>query len=120
MVHALHFTVKSDIFHDLYDKLLILFLSSGIFGWFSLMSLAAARIREIASEIAAKAWIMPPARGNSCFNQLRFAMFAEKEVTLTMWGITPIRKNFIFGVIGAIFTYTLMFYSLNIGNNSGT
>ncbi|GFU42076.1 hypothetical protein NPIL_351661 [Nephila pilipes] len=115
MMHALHLAVKPDIFSDESRRLSTLFLSIGIFGLFSVMSWAASRIAEIASEIAAVVWIMPKTRRNSCFNQLRFMMFAEKETTLTLWGIMPIRKNFIFGMMGIIFTYTLMFYNLSIG-----
>ncbi|GFS99621.1 hypothetical protein TNCV_1971941 [Trichonephila clavipes] len=112
MMYSLHVVVKSDDFPAPYDKLSVPFLAFSSFGLFGIMSSGASSVAEAASEIAAKAWIMP--QGNACFNQLRFIMFVEKEINLTLWGITPIRKKFIFGMWGAIFTYTLMFYSLNI------
>ncbi|GFS74831.1 hypothetical protein NPIL_22171 [Nephila pilipes] len=114
-MYALHVAVKPQMFPDESQRFSILFLSFVTFVLFSVMCWAASRIAEIASEIAAFVWIMPKTKGNSCFNQLRFMMFAEKETTLTLWGIMPIRKNFIIGMMGIIFTYTLMFYNLNIG-----
>ncbi|GFY52848.1 hypothetical protein TNIN_339061 [Trichonephila inaurata madagascariensis] len=77
------------------------------------MTGSASVIPEVSAEIGSKASAMPETTGKSTFNQQRFIASAEKDITLTVWRITPIRRNFIFGITGILFTYTLMFYTLN-------
>ncbi|GIY07556.1 hypothetical protein CDAR_34531 [Caerostris darwini] len=37
----------------------------------------------------------------------------DKEMCLTVWKIVPIRRSFIFGTVGTIFTYVLLFDDFN-------
>ncbi|GFY56001.1 hypothetical protein TNIN_25131 [Trichonephila inaurata madagascariensis] len=76
------------------------------------MMVSASSVAEASSEVSAMALTMPEAKGRSNFNHHRFIMLAEKEITLTAWKITPIRRNFLFGIMGILVTYTLMFYKL--------
>lgn len=43
---------------------------------------------------------------------LRFFLTCEDEISLTVWGITDMKRSFIFGTIGTILTYSLLVDSL--------
>ncbi|GFR19481.1 hypothetical protein TNCT_301321 [Trichonephila clavata] len=77
------------------------------------MSVSASRVGEASSEISSLALTLPKNKENSSSDQQRFIMLAEKEITMTVWKIVPIRRSFIFSISGALFTYTLMFYNMN-------
>ncbi|GFR08701.1 hypothetical protein TNCT_534301 [Trichonephila clavata] len=77
------------------------------------MTLSASSIAEASAEVSTMALIMPEEKGKSSFNHQRFIMLAEREITFTVWQLTPIRRNFIFGICGILFTYTLMLYTLS-------
>ncbi|GFQ74221.1 uncharacterized protein TNCT_279101 [Trichonephila clavata] len=83
------------------------------FTLFISMTGLASVVPEVSAEIGSIASAMPETVGKSTFSQQRFIGSAEKDITLTVWRITSIRRNFIFGIIGIFFTYTLMFYTLN-------
>ncbi|GFY52849.1 hypothetical protein TNIN_339071 [Trichonephila inaurata madagascariensis] len=57
----------------------------------------ASRVGEASSEISTLALTLPKNKKNSSFDQQRFIMLAEKEITMTVWKIVPIRRSFIFG-----------------------
>ncbi|GFT54834.1 hypothetical protein NPIL_440501 [Nephila pilipes] len=59
------------------------------------MTSSASLVAEDSNEISFIALTMPE-NGKSNFNHQRFIMLAEKEITLTVWKISPIRRNFIF------------------------
>ncbi|GFT97510.1 histone-lysine N-methyltransferase SETMAR [Trichonephila clavipes] len=59
------------------------------------MTLSAASIPEASADVGSIALIMPEDKRSS-FNHQRFIMLAEKEITFTVWKLTPIRRNFIF------------------------
>lgn len=42
---------------------------------------------------------------------LRLILTCQDEISLTLWGITRMKRSFIFGTIGTIFTYSLLFDS---------
>lgn len=88
---------------------LCVFLS--MFVVFIAMMSAAALVAEAASDVAAKSWLLRDARG-STFSQHKFLLYAEKDTSLTVWKIVPIRRNVIVGFVGAIFTYNILFHSL--------
>ncbi|GFR09551.1 uncharacterized protein TNCT_559961 [Trichonephila clavata] len=113
MMFSLYVIVDPNAFHDMYERIAVTFLALTAFGIFALMTLSASRVAETAAEVSSKVWKMPENRGRSFFSQQRFTSFVEKDITLTLWGITQIRRNFIFGMLGLIFTYTLMIHSLN-------
>ncbi|GFV85114.1 uncharacterized protein TNCV_4171671 [Trichonephila clavipes] len=113
MLFSLYVIVDPYAFHDMYERMAVTFLALTAFGIFALMTLSASTVTESAAKISSKVWKMPKSRGRSFFSQQRFISFVEKDITLTLWGITQIRRNFIFGMLGIIFTYTLMIHSLN-------
>ncbi|GFU04675.1 hypothetical protein TNCV_4377341 [Trichonephila clavipes] len=61
------------------------------------MTLSASSIAEVSSEVGTMALIMPQEERKSSFNHQRFIMLAEKEIAFTVWKLTPIKRNFIFG-----------------------
>ncbi|GFS77482.1 hypothetical protein NPIL_15151 [Nephila pilipes] len=73
----------------------------------------ASKIPEASAEISLKAWIMPQESNiDSSISQQRFIAFVENEISLTLWRMIPIRRNFIFSAIGIVLTYTIMYYTL--------
>ncbi|GFT36662.1 hypothetical protein NPIL_503641 [Nephila pilipes] len=78
-----------------------------------LVFVLASMIPEASAEIGSVASAMPESTDKTNFSQQRFIAAAEKEITLTVWKITPIRRSFIFGITGVLLTYTLMFCTLN-------
>ncbi|GFY64383.1 uncharacterized protein TNIN_3791 [Trichonephila inaurata madagascariensis] len=42
----------------------------------------------------------------------QFLLIEANQVSLTVWNIFPIRRNFIFGTLGAMFTYCILLDSL--------
>ncbi|GFT73984.1 hypothetical protein NPIL_4991 [Nephila pilipes] len=83
------------------------------FTLFVIMTVSAASVSEASAEVASSALILPEEKGSSKWNQHRFIALVEKEVTFTVWKLAPIRRNFIFGISGILFTYSLMIHSLN-------
>ncbi|GFT10945.1 hypothetical protein NPIL_543931 [Nephila pilipes] len=83
------------------------------FTLFVIMTASAASVAEASAEVASSALILPEEKGTSNWNHHRFIALVEKEITFTVWKLAPIRRNFIFGISGILFTYSLMFRSLN-------
>lgn len=46
------------------------------------------------------------------FSQLRILYVTEKELTLTVWKIVPIKRNFLMAAMGTIFTYCILLDNL--------
>ncbi|GFT63542.1 hypothetical protein NPIL_666001 [Nephila pilipes] len=73
----------------------------------------ASKIPEASAEISLKAWIMPRENKiDSSISQQRFIAFAENEISLTLWRMIPITRNFIFSAVGIALTYTITYYTL--------
>ncbi|GFQ83942.1 uncharacterized protein TNCT_711171 [Trichonephila clavata] len=82
------------------------------FGSFAAMSISASLVCEASQEIGDMAEASFENSQSSRCMQLRFLMSAEKEISLTAWKMMPIRRNFILATTGALFTYVIMFTSL--------
>ncbi|GIY41669.1 hypothetical protein CDAR_176151 [Caerostris darwini] len=82
-------------------------------GLFAIMTISASMVAEASSEVHLKSLLTPQIAKKSPLTYQRLIMYAEKGVIMTVWGITPMTKNFIFGILGMSFTYTLLFYGLN-------
>ncbi|GFQ74218.1 hypothetical protein TNCT_279091 [Trichonephila clavata] len=76
------------------------------------MTSSASMVAEASAEVGSIALTLPEDKEISTYNQQRLLILAEKGIVLTVWKITPIKRNFIFGIVGLLFTYALMFYSL--------
>ncbi|GFT40308.1 hypothetical protein NPIL_138901 [Nephila pilipes] len=83
------------------------------FALFIVMTASAASVSEASAEVASSALTLPEEKGSSNWNQHRFITLVEKEITFTVWKLAPIRRNFIFGISGILFTYSLMIHSLS-------
>ncbi|GFT77155.1 hypothetical protein NPIL_67211 [Nephila pilipes] len=83
------------------------------FTLFVIMTASAASVSEASADVASSALILPEEKGRSNWNQHRFIALVEKEITFTVWKLAPIRRNFIFGISGILFTYSLMIHSLS-------
>ncbi|GFR23676.1 hypothetical protein TNCT_312211 [Trichonephila clavata] len=112
MLLALYVFLQSFALDDLYGRLIVYFHAFIAFSVLILMTWAASKVAEASNEVSSSAWNMPERKGNSISSQQRLIMYLEKETHLTLWGITPMKRSFIFGVVGAIFTYILMIYTL--------
>ncbi|GIY31352.1 hypothetical protein CDAR_264921 [Caerostris darwini] len=74
------------------------------------MTISASMVAEASSEVHLKSLLTPEIAENSTLAYQRLIMYAEKEIFLTAWGIMPMKKKFIFGMLGMSLTYTLLFY----------
>ncbi|GFT10936.1 hypothetical protein NPIL_543901 [Nephila pilipes] len=83
------------------------------FTLFIIMTASASSVSEASAEVASCALNLPEEKGSSNWNQHRFITLVEKEITFMVWKLAPIRRNFIFGISGILFTYSLMFHSLS-------
>ncbi|GIY15687.1 hypothetical protein CDAR_609771 [Caerostris darwini] len=63
-------------------------------------------VEETSLEVGSQAQTLSEIRGKSIFVQQRITKFFRKGITLTVWRIAPIRRSFVFGIIGIILTYT--------------
>ncbi|GBN89906.1 hypothetical protein AVEN_90892-1 [Araneus ventricosus] len=77
------------------------------------MTTSASTVAEASSAVGVRALTMPENRRMSTIAQQKFLMCAEKEITMTVWKIIPMRRSFSFSIIGVIFTYAMIFYSLS-------
>ncbi|GFQ66693.1 hypothetical protein TNCT_94281 [Trichonephila clavata] len=94
---ALYVALDPNMFED---PILIYYNFLASFASFMIMMASASSVAEASSEVSSMALTMPEDKGSSNFNHQRFVTLAEKEITLTAWKITPIRRNFIFGIRG--------------------
>ncbi|GBO34121.1 hypothetical protein AVEN_238761-1 [Araneus ventricosus] len=83
----------------------------------TLMSLSAVLISatfvsEASLEIAEKAEASFGNANTSKFLHLKFLMCVEKEISMTIWKMMPIRRGLILAVTGTIFTYVVIFKDL--------
>ncbi|GFY67328.1 uncharacterized protein TNIN_156091 [Trichonephila inaurata madagascariensis] len=110
---ALYYVMESSMFTHTLDRLIIFHQIFSTLLMLIIMSISASRVGEASSEISSLALNLPKSKEGSSFYQQRFIMLAEKEITMTVWRIVPIRRSFIFSISGVLFTYTLMFYNMN-------
>ncbi|GIY13460.1 hypothetical protein CDAR_193251 [Caerostris darwini] len=87
-------------------------------GLFAIMTISASMVADASSEVHLKSLLTPQIAGKSTLTYQRLILYAEKGVIMTVRGITPMTKNYIFGILGMSFTYTLLFYGLNPVNFS--
>ncbi|GFU16627.1 hypothetical protein NPIL_584541 [Nephila pilipes] len=56
-------------------------------------------VAEASAEAGSIALTLPEDKKYSTYNQQRFIILAEKEIVLTVWKITPIKRNFILDLL---------------------
>lgn len=81
---------------------------------FVAMTVAASLVGEASLEVESAARRMLQSSQSSTFTLRNFYHATEREINLTVWKIVPIRRSFIIGTIGSLFTYVMLFHSLKI------
>lgn len=81
---------------------------------FLAMTVSASLVSEVAADIAYRSRSLTATTVDSALCLQRFVHCTEKGLGLTVWKIAPIRRNFIIGVLGVIFTYTILLDSLRL------
>ncbi|GFS51828.1 uncharacterized protein TNCV_2959291 [Trichonephila clavipes] len=76
------------------------------------MTASAASVTDVSMKVASLAWKISVNTKESSASLQKFISFAEKGISLTVWNVVPISRHFIFGLLGAIFTYNILFDSL--------
>ncbi|KAG8191833.1 hypothetical protein JTE90_022822 [Oedothorax gibbosus] len=81
---------------------------------FFAMTASAALISETSLSIGLRAQSAESQKENGLiFQQQRFISSADKEISMTVWKIAPIRRELILGILGAVFTYVLLLDNLS-------
>ncbi|GIY20155.1 hypothetical protein CDAR_580011 [Caerostris darwini] len=84
------------------------------FGLLIAMTVSASMVEENSLEVLRSSTAVLNAKNrNLSITQYLSYIDAQNGITLTVWRIVPIRRSFIFGMIGVLFTYTTMIYSLS-------
>ncbi|GFQ97345.1 uncharacterized protein TNCT_586481 [Trichonephila clavata] len=109
---SMYVALQPNYFPDPIQQVSIYYSFLTIFALFIMMTASASSVAEASSVVGSIALTMPEDKRSS-FNHQRFITMAEKEITLTVWKISPINRSFIFGIIGIIFTYIIMFHTLS-------
>ncbi|GFU04707.1 uncharacterized protein TNCV_4377511 [Trichonephila clavipes] len=112
MCSWLYVALQPNYFPNPVEQISIYYSSLSNFALFLMMTASASSVTEASSTVGCMALTMPEDR-RSNFNHQRFITLAEKEITLTVWKISPINRSFIFGIIGIILTYIIMFQTLS-------
>ncbi|GFQ86351.1 hypothetical protein TNCT_56441 [Trichonephila clavata] len=118
MMISLNAVFDPQTFVDVSELIAASIFCVSIFFLFMVLFSAASKVAEASYEVGFKVWTMPESGGISMIHQQRFIMLAEKEIALTLWGITPIKRSLACGMIGMTFTYALTFYNLNTENDT--
>ncbi|GFR29328.1 uncharacterized protein TNCT_611001 [Trichonephila clavata] len=112
MCSWLYVALQPKYFPNPVEQISIYYSSLTNFALFIMMAASASSVTEASSVVGSMALTMPEDRRCN-FNHQRFITLAEKEIMLTVWKISPINRSFIFGVIGIILTYIIMFQTLS-------
>ncbi|GIY50020.1 uncharacterized protein CDAR_79581 [Caerostris darwini] len=79
---------------------------------FIVMTCSASSVAEASMRVRSISWKLPVSKGEPFFFQQNFLSFVKEGISLTVWKIVPISRNFIFGILGVILTYTMLFDTL--------
>ncbi|GFY43832.1 hypothetical protein TNIN_413101 [Trichonephila inaurata madagascariensis] len=81
------------------------------------MTSSAALVTDASVQVGTAAMRISAETKESSLSVQKFLSCAEKRISLTVWSIAPISRNFIFGLLGAMFTYVILFHGLVMKNN---
>ncbi|GFR02686.1 uncharacterized protein TNCT_563151 [Trichonephila clavata] len=84
---------------------------------FIIMTSSAALVTDASVQVGTVAMRISAEAKKSSLSLQNFLSCAEKRISLTVWNVSPISRNFIFGLLGAMFTYVILFDSLVKKNN---
>ncbi|GFT38671.1 uncharacterized protein NPIL_229711 [Nephila pilipes] len=75
---------------------------------FIAMTVTGSRIYEDSASIWIKTQELINTRHRLTFPQKRFLSVIEKNLAMTVWKITPVKRSFILAAVGTIFTYCVL------------
>lgn len=94
--------------------LAIIFTFLTIFFSFVAMTVSASLVCEASLQVKKLAKRLVIASENSSFALKKLLLCTEDEINLTVWKILPIKRSFILGTTGSLFTYALLYDSLKM------
>ncbi|GIY78768.1 hypothetical protein CDAR_117091 [Caerostris darwini] len=75
---------------------------------FLLMTASGSLVYEISLSIWDKAYKVIDAKDGITFSQQHFLCLTSKELTMTVWKITPVNRSFILAMLGTVVTYCIL------------
>ncbi|GFS80355.1 uncharacterized protein NPIL_662901 [Nephila pilipes] len=109
----LHTLLEEDtVYHYKFVKISFFFTIT--FLTFIAITVSASMVSEASLVVASTSRCLSSTTMASALILQRLLTCLEKEICLTVWKIVPIKRNFIIGTMGAVLTYVVLFYSLNI------
>lgn len=105
--------LHSDGYGTFLDILSLCFFINMFLSFIS-MNVSASSVSDASGKIVAKARALSSDSVHAALVLQRFLFHADKGISMTLWGMVPIRKHFIVGIIGATFTYAVLFDSLKL------
>ncbi|KAG8197273.1 hypothetical protein JTE90_007521 [Oedothorax gibbosus] len=90
----------------------IVFLVPASYIAFFAMILSACRVHEASVSVCDKGQELLRFGHVQTFSKIRLLHVIEKELTLTVWKIVPIKRNFLLVAMGTIFTYCVLLDNL--------
>ncbi|GIY07560.1 hypothetical protein CDAR_34561 [Caerostris darwini] len=72
-------------------------------------------VTTVSASLVSEAWMFASKKTHESSRNPshQFLFCIDKEICLTVWKIIPIRRSFIFGTVGTIFTYVILFDNFN-------
>lgn len=116
MYFCVSVALHPSLFKSYYQCLAITFLLLTTMVSFIAMAISASLVSEASAEVGANSQKLQENNRNSKLSQLRFFASAQTEIYMTVWKIMPIKRSFIVGTLGTIFTYVILFDSLKKQN----
>ncbi|GIY49989.1 uncharacterized protein CEXT_300181 [Caerostris extrusa] len=112
MCFSLYAALDLDKYPGRFERVLILNMSFGAFISFIAMTSSALMVAKTVVELYSSLSIISANNGNAPLLQ-NYIVISQQGIALTVWGIIPITRSFMFGIIGMLLTYTVMLYGLN-------
>ncbi|GIY27249.1 hypothetical protein CDAR_54821 [Caerostris darwini] len=105
MCFSLYAALDLDKYPGRLQRVLILNVSFGAFISFIAMTSSVLMVAETVVELYSSLSIISANNGNAPLLQ-KIIVISQQGIALIVWGIIPITRSFIFGIIGMLLTYT--------------
>ena len=114
MYFALTIFLKPNMYGDLLQRCSIYVLCVSTFISFLTMIVSASGIHQASQWISDSGDVIIQTDQKPSIDQLLFLRLIDKELFMTVYGIVPIKRNFILGISGTLFTYCVVVYNLQV------
>lgn len=114
MYFAITILLKPRVYGDVFQRSAIYILCANSFVSFLTMVISASDIHQASLLISDNGDAVLEDDQNPGNSQLLFLRTIDKEITMTVWEIVPIKRSFILATIGTLFTYCLLVYNLQL------